>query len=284
MVKLIVELWALRCGIHAFQNGLLNEIDVARFARRAKGKAILDISASKGSALILVDPNKPVVTGSGDLEIPKVLGTVSAFPYAKGKAGAWVLHQFYADNPMNAIVLLSAAMKAFGTIIPDSSVSPAARNMIKTFYDKNKDDPNKITQNFISGDGQENMSNKSNLDSDRWEHDFLNAAYHAGDEFPLDQFISTGREMLRSYADKQGVSTSKVLVATARAMQQGWKEAYRDEKKTGRDKAGDLRVKGLSQMSQTTQGTEKSLKKPAHSVAVGDEELDIPMHSVLGKK
>lgn len=227
-VALITELGTFRLTLRAVHEGLLSEVDAARFARRASGKGLI----IDDNLMILVDPETPVA--ADDKIIPKPLGMVSVEDYPTGNAV--VLHQLYADNPSAAIVLVLGALAQWKTLVPDAQVTPAARGMIQTFWKRYKDDPSRVTPNFAGGKFDQAVMGalSGGEDEDRWEQDYLNAAYHDGGGFPLQQFEKTGTNSLQAFSQRFQQSYDDVIDGLEAALDKGWEAAYTDKVKTGR--------------------------------------------------
>lgn len=226
----ITELGTLRLTLMALQEGLLTEIDAARFAKRATGKGLI----VDDNIMIMVDPETPV--GADDKIVPMPLGMVTVEDYPAGDAK--VLHQFYADNPSAAIVLILGALAQWKTLVPDAQVTPAARKMIQTFWNRHKDDRDKVTPNFVKQGAEQGVMKaiSGGADEDRWGQDYLNAAYHgaiaAG--FPLQQFTNAGMQSLQGYGRRFEQSFEDVVDGLEVAIEKGWQSAYSDDAKTGR--------------------------------------------------
>jgi hypothetical protein len=238
-MRLITELGTVRLTLRALSEGLLSEVDAARFARRAAGKGLV----IDEKIMILVDPETPVSVD--DKIIPKPLGMVAVEDYPAG--GAVILHQFYADNPSAAIVLILGALAHWKTVVPDSQVTPAARKMIQTFWKKYRNDPSRVTPNFVKKDSKQAQDihlRSGGADEDRWDQDYLNAAYHDGGGFPLQQFEKVGMGSIDGYSKRFEQSFEDVVDGLEAAIGSGWESAYSDSTKTGRasaEKAGSKR-------------------------------------------
>lgn len=195
---------------------LLAEADVMDFANALVGRYGLirfEVFDTKTSLVVV---SKDAKDGDGYLTYPKPLGLVTA---TKTNDGGWRIAKMYADSAAVAIMLLAASLESFGKVYADYSVSPAAQQVIKRYFDKNEDDPKKVRTN----------SDKWRLKDDS-EPDFLKAAYLGPVGFDLKAALKQGEAIVDPYIMKQDQEAVEDAILSAGGI--GFHAAYGDDGRT----------------------------------------------------
>lgn len=247
---MLIELNTLRFAIYV---DLLLEIDAAKFAKRAKNKALIRIKKNYFDSIVLVDPSDMVTVSRGqhELTIPKPLGMVTVQEATINKRSVYVLHLLYADSSIDTTILLFAALSLWKTLIPDAKVSPAARKVIQSYYSKESNNPELVTKEFIKSSDkrtQQTLSkiNRGDKDVDRFEIDYLNAAYHDPGNFPLEQFLSQGEKILNSLQTNEEQTKRAIYLAA----QYGFNAAYKDKERTQKEDEFEVDLSDLNKSAE----------------------------------
>ncbi len=209
---------------------LLHEVDISRLMPRvSKGRGLITTASFMGERLVAISDvdSSPI----DDIEVPTVVGSVSGIMSSNG----WVLNTLYADDPITAIYLLGAALAKWKNVTPDKAVSPAAKAVIKRYWDDNKDNPKLVsqTEEDPAADLKKSLGWKSSQLS---SGDFLSAVFHDPGNIALDDMFSTGDQIVNKYVssnpDLDSDDDVKDLIGAGAVM--GFKSAYSSDKKTGR--------------------------------------------------
>ncbi len=124
---------------------LLTEVNAVDFANSLIGRyGVTRFQVFDHKVTFTVLSTKEKVKYDNVVTIPKVLGSVTA---TKGGNDVWRINKMYADNAPAAIMLLAATLESLGKVYADYSVSPAAQQVIKRYFNKVKDDPALVTLN-----------------------------------------------------------------------------------------------------------------------------------------
>lgn len=182
---------------------------------------------------IVIDPNNGgeiIVVVSKDKRVTYRLAHNSELPLIFGAAegelvepGVWRLRTLYADDPVSAVMAMTAALNRWKRVVPDHSVSPAAKAVIRRYYDANKDDPMKVDDNF---------------DVERNALPYLKAAYLgpvAG--FSLKTAIAQGDVAVDAAINPENQpvkNADRVRGWLAQCAQHGFQDAFQDDSKTKR--------------------------------------------------
>ncbi len=204
---------------------LLSEAGVADFANAQAGRYGLVRFEVSDTKVCLVVVSKSEEAKAGHLRIPKPLGLVTA---TKVNDGGWRIAKMYADSAPVAILLLAASLEAYKRVYTDYSVSPAAQQVIKRYFDKNEDDPTKVHQN----------ADKWRMKDDR-EPDFLRAAYLGPVGFDLRGALKQGEAAVDPYiADQDQEAVEEAILGVAGM---GFHTAYgNDDRTKARKKPSDV--------------------------------------------
>lgn len=156
------------------------------------------------------------------VSFPKPLGLLTAAKHAN----AWRITKMYADSAPAAVMLLAAALESFKRVLADHDVSPAAQQVIKRYFDKNKADPAKIE---LLGDKSRGKNGP--------EPDFLSAAYLGPVGFDLNSALKHGEHVIDTYIETQ--DQAEVEAAIMNTAYDGFTFAYDSDSKTKRKKSRD---------------------------------------------
>jgi hypothetical protein len=152
-------------------------------------------------------------------KVPEPIGSISG---ARSKAGVYRIVTLSANDPITAIFLLAAALTKWEVVVPSDEVSPAARAVMKRYYDAHSSDSDKIIKNH--SDTRRHTSTEP----------YMRAAYCGPiPGFDLEKALENGmaampddsRENRWELMDKAELS---------------FINAYRDKKRTKRDVYGHL--------------------------------------------
>lgn len=186
------------------------------------------------TTLLAISTNVDDVEEHEGVPIPRVLGLSHAIHEYDGN---YRLHRLYADSASVSIVLLAASLEYWKSVFADHSVSPAAQQVIKRYFEQNKDNPTLIEPNADSF-------------GRRTAPDFLKAAYLGPVGFNLEQAIKTG-EIAIDFATElgapSGISREDVIDMIKDAGDNGFDRAYNDLSKT-RHSLDDLLSDGSSEL------------------------------------
>ncbi len=195
---------------------LLEEAGVVDLANRQLSHiAIVTVKTS----LIAVSTSEVVIHEG--VPVPKVLGMAQA-DHEQNKD--YRLRRLYADTAATSIVLLAAALEHWKRLLPDHSVSPAAQQVIKRYFEQNKGDPTRIE---LGGDLYKDDTN---------EHaDFLKAAYLGPVGFDISRALSLGEKAIdNALTQSNDWTRDNVYDMVIDAAYNGFDQAYSDDVKTKR--------------------------------------------------
>ena len=278
---MLIELNTLRFAIYV---DLLLEIDAAKFAKRAKNKALIRIKKNYFDSIVLVDPSDMVVVGNDQrqLTIPKPLGMVTVQAATINKKSVYILHLLYADSSIDTTILLFAALSLWKTLIPDAKVSPAARRVIQSYYSKESNNPGLVTKQFINREdkkAQQTLSklNRGDKDVDRFEIDYLNAAYHDPGNFPLEQFLSQGEKTLKSLQSDVEQTKRAIYLAA----QHGFNTAYKNKERTQKEDEFEVDLTDLNKSAEELKKNKPGiLNKIKSFLKKNDDKIDLDSRTV----
>lgn len=157
--------------------------------------------------------------------IPKVVGLITA---NQGGNDVWRINKMYADNASAAIMLLAAALESLGKVYADYSVSPAAQQVIKRYFNRVKDDPTLVKLN------DDPYRNKP---EDTDEPDFLKAAFLGPVGFNMRAAVKQADLAIDDVID--GQDPEEVERAILDSASYGFDTAYDSDVKTKRKKKSD---------------------------------------------
>lgn len=126
---------------------------------------------------------------------------------------------FIADSAAISVVLLAASLEYWKCVFADHSVSPAAQQVIKRYFDQNKDNPALVEPDADSY-------------GRRSAPDFLKAAYLGPVGFNLAQAIETGEKAIAKAVVGSEFERDDVLDMIKDAANNGFDRAYNDVTKT----------------------------------------------------
>jgi very-short-patch-repair endonuclease len=209
----------LRALIH---ESLLQEASITDFANRMLGHVGI-VLGDYGSRVKLVAVSMAETeTASGGVIIPKVLGFVDATVTSGKNSGKYYrITQLYADDPVISMTLLSAALEHYKRVLTDHSVSTAAQQVIKRYYDRNKDDPSRVE---IDGD----------FDRKSKDPDFLRAAYLGPVGFDISRAFELGDSAAEKASRQAAKDIDEVHDAVMDAGRRKFYDAHDDNVKTRR--------------------------------------------------
>lgn len=202
---------------------LLTEADIARIAQRlvgSKNRALVTSGGGPGMEhdIVVIDPT----LAPGETE-PQIFAGVTVSP-PEGRSRDFILSTLFTKSAPDAVLVLYATLKEFKRIVPDASVSSAAQDVIKRYYEEHKDDPS-----FIE---------RSPRDT------FLTAVYLSPPGPDVEDMKLRGEEFLSSQGgDEAGtLRLRRKIVKNAR---EAFFEKYNDPVATGklRGKSADVFVK-----------------------------------------
>ncbi len=172
-------------------------------------------------AVVLVNKVHLIVISTSDvvkhqeIVIPKVFGIAIV---EHKFDGYYQLTRLYADTAVASIVLLAATLEYWERVIPDTNVSPAAQQVIKRYYNQQKDNNTLIDPNF-------NTLNNSKLD-------YLNAVYLGPVGFNIKNAFKLGYQAITVAAKKSSIEDVEDMLLDAAL--DGFDRAYDDNIKTKR--------------------------------------------------
>ena len=117
---------------------LLIEVDLGKIAQRASRSGIRLVQFKSQSPYTATDC---IVIVDKD----NVMGGISA---SRRNDGFYIIDKLWANRPTDAVVLLMSALSVWKKIDPSRTVSPAARSIIKRYYEESKDDPKRVQQHI----------------------------------------------------------------------------------------------------------------------------------------
>lgn len=198
---------------------LLNEgFNLSSLASRA---------TNKGKALVKhdVDGDEFVIVVSKDEDGLKV--TAAAIGETAG-GGWWRLKYLYSDELSSTMLALLGALSVHSKVLPDLDVSQAAEKLIKTYFDKSKDDPSLVTL-----DADETRKKDQRDQGPEREH--LRAGYLAPPDSSsvVDAALVSGNELIEDFAKESGLSLQQIKDDLAENAISGFTGAYSNPEKTG---------------------------------------------------
>lgn len=150
---------------------------------------------------------------------PQVLGVSIA--YKGTDVSYYRLIQFYSDTAVVAIVLLASSLEHWGVVVADHSVSPAAQQVMKRYFDQNKDNPGLI-------DPELDISVRRNS-----APDYLKAAYLGPVGFDLETAFAHGDKALDLAVEKDPhITRNDALEMFIGQSLAGFDNAFADNAKT----------------------------------------------------
>jgi len=201
---------------------LLSEaLNVAAMANRglATRGLVTQASAKSTESIVAVSAKQTEFYKSYGGEIPKVLGAAVSTQDLLGRR----LNTLYADDATTAVMLLAASFEKWEWVVPDQSVSPAARQLLKRYFEEFKDDASKIQ---LGADTKRKDPN---------DPDFLRAAYLGPVGFELNRAVQTGEAAVIATIEPEDLSKEEIANVkdwvTNRA-KKGFSEAYGDDART----------------------------------------------------
>lgn len=207
--QLVRELLLAEANAIDFANNLIGRYGVIRFQVFDHKVTFIAIST------------KERVKHDNVVTIPKVLGSITA---TQGGDNVWRINKMYADNASAAILLLAATLESLKKVYADYSVSPAAQQVIKRYFDKVKDDPTLVTLN----DDPYRNHPKDN------DPDFLKAAFLGPVGFNMRAAVKQAELAIDDVLIDQ--DQEDVENAILDAASYGFDTAYSDNMKTKRKK------------------------------------------------
>ena len=201
---------------------LLSEaLNVAAMANRGLGMRGLVVTKTGSSTetIVAVSTKQTVFYRPYHGDVPKVLGAAVSVADLSGRR----LKTLYADDATTAVMLLAASFEKWQWVVPDQSVSPAARQILKRYFDEFKDDPKMIE-----------------LDADTKRKDpddpvYLRAAYLGPVGFDLGRAIGLGDQAVEAVIepeDKSQEETENVKQWITNCAKEGFTAAYGDAART----------------------------------------------------
>ena len=195
---------------------LLSEASVIDFANAQTDRFGLIKFQLFDHKISLVVVSTTEKAGDQHLSFPKPLGLLTA---TKANSDGWRIAKMYADSAPVAMLLLAASLEAFGKVYPDYSVSPAAQQVIKRYFDKHKDDPTKVQL----GADADRMKDDS-------EAEFLRAAYLGPVGFDMRKAVKQGERAVDPFILDQDQETVEDAILSAASA--GFSKAYSDDERT----------------------------------------------------
>lgn len=195
---------------------LIEEANVMDLANRQLDRvAIVSYMNGRMTSLIAISTSE-IVNHEG-VPIPKVLGLAQAVSEYDAN---YRLHRLYAENAVVSIVLLAAALEYWKSVFADYSVSPAAQQVIKRYFDQNKDNPALVEPDADSQGGR--------------RADFLKAAYLGPVGFNLEHALQSGEKAINKAAEagSEYWTRDDVVDMVKDAANNGFDRAYKDISKT----------------------------------------------------
>jgi len=175
---------------------LQESIDLARIAKRAakSNRSLVQFHSPFGSddCIALLD---------GD---DNVVGGITA---SRTDDGFYRVGTLWASQPADAVMLLMSALSVWKKIDPSKQVSPAARAIIKRYYEQHKDDPARVKKHIRSY-------------SPTTDPQYLVAGYLDAGDFDASPILT--------HEDNKNM-----IWSLYRAVSDGFAVAYDDDKRTG---------------------------------------------------
>ncbi len=196
---------------------LIQEAGVVDLANRQLERIGLMVYEN-GRMTSLIAISTTVVVEHEGVPIPMVLGLAQAnLEYDAN----YRLHRLYADNAAVSVVLLAASLEFWKSVFTDHSVSPAAQQVIKRYYEQNKDNPALVEP------GADVVGKNRNVP------DYLRAAFLGPVGFDIEQALAEGEKAIDNVTHLLDESTREDVVDMIKdAADNGFDRAYNDISKT----------------------------------------------------
>jgi len=197
---------------------LIQEANVIGLANRQLGHIAFTLlkSSSSGRVSLIALSTSKIVVHEGT-PIPLVLG------YAQVKHeydGNYRLKLLYGDNAVVSVVLLAGALEHWKSVFADNNVSPAAQQVIKRYFEQNKDNRALIERD-------------ADVNRDKHAPDFLRAAYLGPVGFDIETALKEGDRVINKAAASSNEWTRDDVVDMIRdAAENGFQRAHADISKT----------------------------------------------------
>jgi hypothetical protein len=198
---------------------LLNEgFNLSALASRALGQ---------GKSLIRheLDGDEFVMVISKSDDTLKVTAAAIGEPV---EGGWWRLKYLYSDELSSTMLALLGALSLYKRVLPDLDVSQAAEKLIKTYFDKSKDDTS-----LIQLDADKIRKEEQRDQGPGREH--LRAGYLSppGSESVVGSAVSSGEKLVKDFSAENDVKPNDVKEDLAKIAIEGFTEAYAKPEKTG---------------------------------------------------
>lgn len=196
------------------QSQLIQEVDVMSLANRQINRVGI-VVYKNGTMTSLIAVSMDIVNHEG-VPTPQVMGLSQAIHEYDGN---YRLHRLYADSAAISVVLLAASLEYWKRVFADHSVSPAAQQVIKRYFDQNKGNLALVEPDADSY-------------GRRSAPDFLKAAYLGPVGFNLAQAIETGEKAIAKAVVGSEFERDDVLDMIKDTANNGFDRAYNDVTKT----------------------------------------------------
>ena len=204
---------------------LLLEADWSKLAGRSEKQGNSIITHSSGGEdyvidyVITVGPYK-------DGKFPEIQSASIGSKDDQVKGKWWRLTYLYSNSPSSVPLTLVASLSFHRKVLADTSVSPAAESVIKGYYEKESSNPKLIQDDADTVRIENGQDEKS---------PWLRAGYFAppGTDAVAWRARLAGDDIVEDISTKTGMSEDEVRQKFAEAAEQGFSEAYADEKRTG---------------------------------------------------
>lgn len=203
---------------------LVEGADIGALASRGlKTRGIVIDNKNEDAEIIIVVSSDATETYSRahNSQLPKIMGAAEG--ERTSTLGVWQLRTLFADDPVTAVMLMTAALNHWEAVMPDFSVSPAAKAVMKRYYDANVGDESKIDDHF---------------DPNRRAEKYLKALYLGPiGSFDLNAALKIGDVTVNAAVDPQlppVKDTDRVKGWLGICSQHGFQTAYNDPDKTKR--------------------------------------------------
>lgn len=182
------------------EEALDEAIDLPRMAQRAMhGRAIVTMTDSTDDAVLVIDPNTGAVVAA-------VLASI----------GTHAVSTLFAEHPIDTTLVLVAALRIFGSMRPMGMVSPAAKSVIKRYYDSCAGDPKLVRH-----------------DRPNRPQTFMSATYLDPGAPDLGPALRRGTEFVTQRAAERGVKSGAIKRELFSAAIDGFEIAHNDDRRTG---------------------------------------------------
>lgn len=221
---------------------LLTEVNIAKILpRSARGKGLVVAPSFMGERLVAIDDSREVkVNIKGEqIAVPAIMGTLTG----EQSGDDWVINTLFAEDPATAVYLLGAALAKWGRVKPDIAVSPAARAVIRRYWESNKDNPDLVAQEEEDPDASlvRAFGGKSTKQA---PEDFMSAVFLDPGNIPLSNMLSSGDKIVDRFVagDERVNSENDLMGVLDFGAAVGFSRAYASDKKTGRDWSKERRA------------------------------------------